>query len=231
MRGSNPASWQARRNSRASGQVRPVASIHGSEEKSDIDRPGASHSAMPGRQGHVHGVIEQGHDLQVGRGRLGGDVARRIAARVVRQRQVELAGAQARDRLLRIEHRHRELHPGMAVTEAGHGARHDRAGRRGERGQAQRPALHAQQRVQLVLDVVQGGQDRRAALGQQAAGVGEHRALGDAAHQHRADLGLERGDLARDRRLGVAERLGGRREGPVARHLAQHSQSSSVEHA
>ena len=76
----------------------------------------------------------------------------------------------------------------------------------------------------------QPGQDRLAAFDEQPAGVGEHDPLRHSPHEHRSDFGLERGDLPRDRRLGVAERDGRARERALAGDLAENLQTSGVEH-
>ena len=78
-----------------------------------------------------------------------------------------------------------------------------------------------------------GGQaveDRVGVADEQLAGLGEAHAAGGALDQARAGLGLERGDLARDRGLGERERLGRGGEGAVRGDLAQDPQASDVEH-
>jgi hypothetical protein len=87
------------------------------------------------------------------------------------------------------------------------------------------------ERPQFGLDVVESAEDRIGTLEQQVSGVGQHRPLRHASDEHRAELGLKRGDLPRDGRLGIAERFRRGRERPVAGHLAKHPESSRIQHA
>ena len=118
----------------------------------------------------------------------------------------------------------------MAFAERGDRQRDDRRGRRGKRSHPQPAALQAGERAELVLGIVEAREDRLCAIDQQHARVGEDSPLGHAPDQGRPHLRLQRRDLPGDRGLGVAQRLRGSRERPVAGDLAEHSQPPAVKH-
>ena len=74
------------------------------------------------------------------------------------------------------------------------------------------------------------GQDRLAALDEQPPRIGQYRPLRDSADEDRADLGLERGDLAGHGGLRVAELGRGGRKRPVTGDLAEDAETACIEH-
>ena len=114
-----------------------------------------------------------------------------------------------------------ELDRGVALAKARHRDRHHRGRRRGERGQAERPALEPGQRPQLRLGVLEPGQDRLARVDQQPPASVSTAPSGTRRTSTAPDLGLERGDLARDGRLGVARARRRGRERALPGDLAQ----------
>ena len=104
-----------------------------------------------------------------------------------------------------------------------------RVGGRG-RAEVEAAALERGERVELALGGGQPVEDRVGVADQHLARLGEADAAGGALDEPGAGLGLERGDLARDRGLGEVERFGGGGEGAVRGDLAQDPQASDIEH-
>jgi hypothetical protein len=67
-------------------------------------------------------------------------------------------------------------------------------------------------------------------LDEQAPGVRELRAAAGAGDQRSADLGLERGEVLRDRGLRERQRIGGGGQRTVVRNRAQGAQAPEVVH-
>ena len=148
----------------------------------------------------------------------------------MRKREVELAGAQARQRFVRVGHRDVELDGRVALAEARDRERHDRRGRGRERRQPEPASVEARQLTQLLLRAREVDEDRLGPLDEQQTSVGQHRALGHAPYELCPDLAFERCDLARYGRLRVAERVGRRGERALAGDLHEHAEPPCVEH-
>ena len=163
-----------------------------------------SASGWPRGQRQVHRVLEQLDAAQAGAEPLAD------AAELEQQREVELAGAQARHDLLRLALGERQLDLGVR-----------RRGRwRSPAASASRPAVGNEairsrppRTPAIAASSASAASSRaRIAVGvrdQRGAGGGRAHAAPVALDQRRAGLGLERGDRLRDRRLRVGERLGG----------------------
>ena len=149
---------------------------------------------------------------------------------VVDERQVDLPGAQQRAGLVGLGLDHAQLHLGVAAVEHGHGLRHERGAGALEAGEAQPAAAQPGDGGQLLLGRVQAAEDRVGVLHERAAGVGEAHAARAALDEPGAGLALEGGHVLADRRLGEAERLGGRGERALRRHLAKDLHAAHVEH-
>ena len=67
-------------------------------------------------------------------------------------------------------------------------------------------------------------------LDEQLGGRGELDAAAGLAQQRNPDLALEQGELLRDRRRALVQRLGHRCEGAAEAELAQQAQAADVEH-
>ena len=124
----------------------------------------------------------------------------------------------------------RELDRRVALAEARDRLGHDRRPGAREGGQPQAAAAQAGDGLQLGLGVGQAGEDRVGVLDQRAAGVGQAHPARVALHEGRAGLALEGGDLLRDRRLGVGQRVGGGGERPARGDLSQHAHSPDIKH-
>ncbi len=83
-------------------------------------------------------------------------------------------------------------------------------------------AIEPGQRLKLDLDRGELRDQGLRSVDEEPAGVGQHRSLRDPPDKDHAHLGLERGDLPRDGRLRVSERVGRGRERTVASDLAEH---------
>ena len=95
-----------------------------------------------------------------------------------------------------------------------------------ERADAQRAGLSGLQRLQIGLCCLQPGDDRVGMTKEQSAGLGQRDGAGasGALDELLADDPLEGRDLLADRRLRVAEALGGPSEGALARDRLQGGQ-------
>ncbi len=209
---------------------------------------------MPLRHGHVHRILEQEDELEPADGLIGnrrplgprlhiaalairswdGDTSEIVAERgqrIVRERQIQLPGSQGWERVDRIGHLDRDLDRGVPGPELGDREGHDRGSGRGKRAEAQTPALETGERLELEFERGQLPEQCLAPLHQQAAGVGQNRALGRAADEDRADLRLQGGYLPRHGRLRVPERLGRARERALPGDLAQNLEAADIEHA
>jgi hypothetical protein len=118
----------------------------------------------------------------------------------------------------------------VAAVELGH-----RAGEKGgagalERGEAQAPASQPRDRRQLVLGVLDAGQDRVGVGDQRRARLGEPDTARVALEQRGARLALQRRHLLADGGLREGQRLGRRGEGTPPGDLAQDVEPAYVEH-
>ena len=179
---------------------------------------------MVGRECEVERVVEQVDALDravVGRlDRVGAE----------RQRELELAALQARDGVVGLGERERQLDRRVALLERRDRERHQRRAGRLEGRHPQAPAAQAGDRLELRLRLGEVAEDRVGVAHERAARVGEPDAAHAALDERGARLALQRGDLLRDRRLRERERLGGGREGAMLRDLAEHPHAADVEH-
>jgi hypothetical protein len=146
------------------------------------------------------------------------------------QRDVELAALEHRQRLGRVEQEQLDLDRRALLAEQRHGLGHDRAGRRGERRHAQPPARLGGELAQLVLGRLELGEDALGVAHQHMARGGEPDPARGAVDERDARLALEPRDLLRHGRLGVVERLGGRRERSAEGDLPQDLEEPHVVH-
>ncbi len=179
----------------------------------------AAGEGMGVRNGHPQGTLGEGTHLQ--RGRLG--VRRPERRRGAEQRQIERAGAQGADERGRAALPCGDGDPGMALAQGGERAWHQDGARAGEPAEADRAEIAGQAgqlacaRVDLVDDHGRVAQHDPARRGQPDAVVA-------AFEEGRARGAFERGDLARDGGLRVAEGGGRRGERAALGHLAEHPQ-------
>ena len=162
--------------------------------------------------------------------RVTSSLARRLARELEQQREVELAGAQARDDRLRLALGERQLDVGIGGAE-----RRDRQGdqrRSGGRegGDAQAPSAQPRDRRERRLGGVQAREDALGVAHERLPGGRQRDAARMALEQRHAGFALERGDLLGDRGLGVGQRLGGRRERAAVGDLLQNPQPTHAKH-
>ena len=169
------------------------------------------------RECQVHRILEQLHAPQA--------LVRASLARVgelEQQRQVELAGApgaarspRARPRRASARHRGRRRgrwrSPAASAWRRRSGRRPSAAARRAARRSPRAPPRRPRSRARMPS----------ACSTSVCPAAGQAHAARQALQQRHAGFGLQRRDLLGDGRLGVGERLGGRREGAVLRDLAQ----------
>jgi len=148
-----------------------------------------------------------------------------------REHEVGVAGAQLRNRVLGLGLLERHLDAGVRRAHARERAGHERCAARRERHDPHASGAQAGDRGHLLLGRREPREHGLGVLHERAAGVREPDAAAEPRDQRRADLGLQARDVVRDRGLRVAERPGGRRHGPLARHRSEHLQAPHVEHA
>ena len=146
---------------------RPAAGLAARHDPGLVGEVGQPQAAARGQrmalgQDHVVRVVEQVGQRQVLVEHPGD------ALEVVDQREVDLAGAHGLAGLVGLGHDHPQLDVGVAAVELRHGAGEERGAGALERGQPQPPAAQARDRGQLVLGVLDAGEDR--------VGVGDQRA-------------------------------------------------------
>ena len=177
---------------------------------------------MVGRQRQEHRILEQRQPAEVGAERLAG------LLELEQQRDVELAGRQARGDFLGLARGQRELDLGVLGAEYRARERHQRRAGRRERRHPQLPASQPGDRGHLGLGRVQPGDDPLGVLQQHLAGRREPHPSRQPLEQRDPGLGLQRRDLLRDGRLGVGESVGGRRERTAVGNLDQDAKSVDV---
>ena len=187
-------------------------------------QPLSPRERVPARERDVHRVLEQLDAAQPGAEPLAD------AAELEQQREVELAGAQARHDLLRLALGEAQLDLGCAARKVAIASGISVAPAVGNEAIRSRPP-----RTPAIAASSASAASRRAriavrVLDERGAGGGRAHAPAVALDQRHARLGLERGDGLRDRRLRVGERLGGRGEGAARGHLAEHPQALHVQH-
>ena len=147
-----------------------------------------------------------------------------------RERELELAALELRERVGGLGERERQLDRGVALLEGGDRERHQRRADRLEGGHAQAPAAQAGDRLELRLRLGEAAEDRVGVADERAARVGEPDAAHAALDERRAGLALERGDLLRDGGLRERERVGGGGERAVLGDLPEDPHAAHVEH-
>lgn len=118
-----------------------------------------------------------------------------VVLEAIDERHVELAGGQARERVVGVGFRELEAHVGMPGAKRGDGARQQRDPRRREGAEAQLPGAQAGEVVELRPQGAGAGEDLVRAGDDQASGAGEANAAGAALEQLEAGLAFEHGDL------------------------------------
>jgi hypothetical protein len=140
---------------------------------------------------------------------------------LVHDRDVEIARAQQRQRLVRRRLDQPQAHVGMLRVELGDRRDDDPRASRGKRREAQLAAAQARNRVELVAGRGEAPEDHFCVRCQRRARRRQlerpHRAL----DERRAGLALERGDLLGHGGLRVLERVGRARERAPRRDLAE----------
>ena len=142
-------------------------------------------------QREVHRVLEQLHARHVRR-------QRRLAGELEQQRQVELAGAQARHDLLGLALGERQLDVRVGGAEAGDRERHQRRAGGREGGHPQAPAAQPGDRRQRRLGGLQAREDALGVPDERLAGGRQADAARVALEQRHPGFGLERRDLLGD---------------------------------
>lgn len=181
---------------------------------------------MPRRQDDRHAVLHQRRPHQAG-SIAGPD--RKRSVEVVGEREIGLPLPDHRHAVLRFPLHHVDLHIGPLGDEPGERPRQEVASAAGERGDRQpRPA--GRQPSDLLLRVMQLGEDGLGRLHEKAARFGQHDTAGAALDDGGSDAALQGGDLLRHRRGGEAQHGRGSAEAPVPGHLAQDAQPLCVDH-
>ena len=175
-------------------------------------------------QDHLVGIVEQVGQRQVLVEHPGD------ALGVVDQRQVHLAGAHGLAGLAGLGHDHPELHVRVAAVELRHGPGEQRGAGALERGEPQPPAAQARDRGQLVLGVLDAGEDRVGVGDQRGARLGQPHTACVALQQGGPGLALQGSHLLADRGLGEREGLGRGGEGAAPRDLPEDLQAAYVKH-
>ena len=120
-------------------------------------------------------------------------------------RQVEVPGADASQRLGLLELLEADRHVGMLLLEASQCRREERVAGRQEGPDPQRAALQPGDRAELVLGRRHVAQDRFGVTQQPGTGVGGADWARAAVDERQPEFPLERGDVVRHDRLGVTE--------------------------
>ncbi len=170
----------------------------------------------------VEGILEQRHarELVCGRG----------VAELEQQREVDLAGAQARLDLLGLALGERQLDLGVARAEACDRERHQRRPRGREGSHPQATPAQAGDRTERRLGGLQAREDALGVSHERLPGRGQGDPARMALQQRHPGFGLERGDLLRDRGLRVVERVCRGREGAAPGDLVEDLQTRDIKH-
>src|SRR5439155_11012810 len=159
-----------------------------------------------------------------------GRVCAGIVGVVEDERHVDLAGPQLPQRLGRLRLDEGQLDAGMVGGERGRRYRYHGGQRRRERRQPHPPGPQPAVRGQLRLGDVQPPEYLLGPLGEHPPGLGQPDAAPDPLDQPRAGLALQPGQVVADRRLGVAQLVGGGGDRAVPGHGGEHPQSGHVQH-
>ena len=177
---------------------------------------------MVASEREVHRIVEEVDVLHV--------LVGPPAAHAVDQHDVELAGLEPRQALVRLGLREAQLDSGMAAGELGDRVGDQRGAGRGEARETHASAAEARDGVELRLGLGQPGQDLVGVPDDRLAGVGEPDAAGIALDEGRPGLALEGRYLLRHRRLRVAELVRRGRERALRGHLPKDPHPPHVEH-
>jgi hypothetical protein len=170
----------------------------------------------------VEGVLEQRHARELVRGGGG--------AELEQQREVDLAGAQARLDLLGLALRQGQLDLGVARAEARDRERHQRRPRGREGGHPQATTAQAGDRPERRLGGLQPREDPLGVSHERLSRRGQGHPARVALQQRHPGFGLERGDLLGDRGLRVVERVRRGREGAAPGDLVENLQTRDIKH-
>ena len=157
------------------------------------------------------------------------DIGRRVAADVGDDREVDLAGGEHRQRLDRAALDEPQFDARVGLRERGDRERRERGAGGRERAEAQATGVELGERLELGLGGGEPAEDHLRVLDQQLARGRQADAARGAVDQPCARLGLERGDLTRDRGLRERQRVGGRGERSVRGDLAQDAQTADID--
>jgi hypothetical protein len=146
------------------------------------------------------------------------------------QRDVHVPGAEHPHRLRRFGLRQPQVDAWMPLVQDRRGGRHDRAERRGERGEPQPPGAQPGEDRELVLRRVEAADHLGGPLGEQPSRVGEPDATPGPLHELGARLRLKPRQVMADRRLGVVQRVGRRGDRPVPGDGHQHAEPRYIQH-
>jgi hypothetical protein len=111
------------------------------------------------------------------------------------------------------------------------GAGNERAQCRLEAGDADRAHAELGDRGQLLFDGPDPAQDLHGSSSQELTGRGQSYAATDPLGQRHSDVRLESREVVADRRLGVVQLAGGRRNRPVLGDRGQRPQADELEHS
>jgi len=156
----------------------------------------------------------------------------RVALRLMPedQRYVHVPGAQHAHRLRRFGLCQPQVHARVPIAQQRRGGGHDRAERRGERGEPQPAGAHSAVGRELVLGRVEAADDLGGALGEQPAGVGQPDATPGPLDELDAGFGLEAGQVMADRGLCVVQRVCRRGHRAMPGDGDQHAKPRYVQH-
>ena len=143
--------------------------------------------------------------------------------------EVKITGLEARELAGRgaLDQRRRDV--GVPGAKGRERPRHELGVGRRESAHAKLPGLEPAERRDLTTSCAQTVEDGLRVREERAACVGQpHAAAGQPVEQRRADVVLERGDLAGDGRLGVLERLAGGGERAAGGDLPERKQQRGI---
>jgi len=146
------------------------------------------------------------------------------------QRDVHVPSAEHPHRLRRFGFGQPQVDAGMPLMQDRRGGRHNRAERRGKRGQPQPPGPQPGEHRELILRCVKPADYLGSPLGEQSPRVGEPDAAPSPLDELGTRLRLQPGQMVTDRRLGVVQRVGRRGDRPVPGDGHQHAEPRYIQH-
>jgi hypothetical protein len=146
------------------------------------------------------------------------------------QRDVHVAGAEHPHRFQRLRLGQPQVDAWVPLVQDRRGGGHDRAERRGERGEPEPPGAQPGEDREFVLRRVEAADHLDGPLGEQPSRVGEPDAAPGPLDELGPRLRLQPRQVMADRRLGVVQRVGGRGDRPVPGDGHQNAEPRDIQH-